>query len=306
MITESDLREEMSHIELAPSRREEALSYLVTLLVTSGELSLGRAPKVTLCLRHKQSVFLALGCLSLLYDYHPEFSFSGDKPKSRTYDVELPVSISHRLLVDSRLCREHNGKITYPLGAASMRWLSDKAFCGALYLECGRLYTGEDYRLDLVLSFDDHRLEELDVVLRRYDVRYSVSCSQDKQRLTIRREAVAGFLALIGANACALAVTEYYFERNVKRAVTRTINCSTNNMDKAYKAATYQLWAIGVLKNKGVYNLLPRETRQVGDARIANPEATLQQIADGLGLNKTAVYRHMKVITDTAEKHKGE
>ncbi len=297
----------MSHIRLDEQKPEEALSYLAAFLVAGGEVSPGRTPKVTITLRHSQSVLLAEACLDLLYRYRPEITLSAhDKRKTHLFDLELPQSVSARLLDDCRMRKQTANGYTYSLGTGSMRWVKAGCYCCALYLECGRLYGGEDYRLDLVIPPSERRRAELEDRLAKLEVRYNVLPQEDKFRFSIRRESVATFLAFIGASQAALAVTEYYFERNVNRAVTRSINCSTNNMDKAYKAATNQLWAIGVLKDKGVYNLLPREVRQVGDARLANAQATLQQIADEMGLNKTAVYRRMKAITDAAEKYKGE
>lgn len=308
MITEQELRAELSQISIDPARHDEAVSYLAGFLVVGGELGLGRTTRVCLSLRHTESVFLAYHLLGELYGYRPEIGFAGggENRKSRAYQVELPTGVGKRLMADCRMLKtDDEGRESYTLGG-SMRWVKDGAYCCALYLEGGRLYTGEDYRLDLVLPFSEKRQKELEAILTHYEVRYSVLPTQDKLRLSMRREAVATFLALIGASTASLAVTEYYFERNVNRSVTRTINCSTSNMDKAYKAATHQLWAIATLKREEQYNLLPREVREVGDARLANPEAPLQAIADALGVNKTAVYRRMKVITDRAARYKGE
>ena len=309
MISEQELREELFGVDPAAVKKKDNLSFLAGFLVLAGELSIGRNPKVTISFRNTDSALFAVECLATLYDYRPELGIGGDKDKkrSRVLHLELPTAVGKRLLTDCHMLKvDDTGAEIYTLGFGSMRWVKDSRYLSALVMESGRLYVGEEYRLDLALAIGERRIAELESILTGYGVRYSLAESREKYRVSIRREAVADFLALIGAAKCSLAVTEYYFERNVNRDLNRTINCSTNNMDKAYTAATNQLWAIRKLQEKGEYICLPAEVQLVGNMRLQYPDVTLQQIADALCLNKTAVYRRMKVITDAAEKYKGE
>ena len=302
------MREELQSLRPDPKKPEEILSYLAGFLVTGGELGIGGTPKVTIAFRHAQSALLASACLCELYGYHAEIGVGAASDKrGAVHAIELPATVSRRLLIDTRMLRvDDEAHETYVLGYAAMRWVKARAYCAALYLEAGRLYTGEDYRLDLVLPQDERRQKELEAMLSAYDIHCHVVPARDKLRLSIRREAVATFLALIGASSSSLTVTDYYVERSVNRSVTRAINCSTNNMDKAYRAATNQLWAIGVLKKAGVYGTLSADVRAVGDARLANPEASLQQLSDVVGISKATLHRRMQVILDAAQPYKGE
>lgn len=307
MIGEEDVRQEMAKITPDEKEPDVALSYMAGFLAMGGEMSLGAKPKVSLVLRDNTSARLAAACLSVLYAYHPDVTIS-THGRQRSYSMELPIGVSHRLLLDCHMAEEdEEGRTIYMPGAmASMRWVRRGAYCAALYLEGGRLYAGDSYRLDLVLPFGGRRQKELESIFAHYEITWHQVPSQDKLRLSLRRESVATFLALIGASASSLALTAYYIERNVNRTVNRNINCSTNNMDKAFRAAANQLWAVNRLKDVGRYVMLPADVRAVGDMRVANPEASLQQIADMMQLNKTAVYRRMKVITDAALAYQGE
>ena len=308
MIQDADLRTELLSVEPTTLDKKDTLSYLAGFLVLGGELSIGRNPKVSLSFRHTEVAFFAVELLATLYGYRPELGFAGSsgKKRSRLVRFELPTAVGKRLLTDCRMLKVEDGVETYTLGFGSMRWVKDSSYLSALTMECGRLYGGEDYRLDLSLSVGGRRQAELTAILAKHEVRYSLSESEEKCRLSFRRDAVSHYLALLGAVRCSLAVTEYYLERNVNCTLNRNINCELNNMDKAYQAASKQLWAINVLKEKGEYAHLPREVRAVGDVRAENERISLQEIADILSINKTAVYRRMKVITDAAEKYKGE
>jgi len=308
MIEDLELREELLSVEPNALDKKDNLSYLAAFLVLGGELSIGRNPKVSLSFRHTDVAFFAVELLAALYGYRPELGLDGSfaKKRSRQVRFELPLAIGKQLLTDCRMLKVEDGKEVYTLGFGSMRWVKDNRYLAALTMECGRLYGGEDYRLDLALSIGGRRQAELTAILAKHDVRYSLSETEEKCRVMVRRDAVSTYLALIGAMRCSLAVTEYYLERNVNCTLNRNINCELNNMDKAYQAATKQLWAIRVLKEKGEYAHLPYEVRQVGDVREQHDRISLQEIADMLSINKTAVYRRMKVITDAAEKYKGE
>ena len=309
MIEDAELREELLSAEAAKLDKKDSLSYLAGFLVLGGELSIGRNPKVSLSFHHTEVAVFAVELLAALYAYRPELGFAGatGKKRSRVVRLELPTAVGKQLLIDCRMLKVgEDGKETYTLGFGSMRWVKDGPYLAALTMECGRLYNVEGYRLDLSLAFGDRRRNELAAILAKHAVRYGMQGSDEKCRVSVRSEALADYLALLGAMRSSLSVTEYCLERNVNRSLNRNINCELNNMDKAYKAATDQLWAIGILKEKGEYQRLSKEVRQVGDVRASHDRISLKEIADMLGINKTAVYRRMKVITDAASKHKGE
>ena len=83
----------------------------------------------------------------------------------------------------------------------------------------------------------------------------------------------------------------------MRNKINRQNNCSVANIDKTVAAAQNQLHAIRVLKQKGLYNSLTQQLKDVADMREAYPEATLDEIAAKLQISKSgANHRFAKLI----------
>ena len=88
-------------------------------------------------------------------------------------------------------------------------------------------------------------------------------------------EAIEDFLTTIGAPAASMAVMSAKIEKDMRNAVNRKVNCDSANADKIVSAAQAQLDRIRELGLDG----LPPDLRDAALLRIANPEASLAELA---------------------------
>ncbi len=110
-------------------------------------------------------------------------------------------------------------------------------------------------------------------------------------------EKIADFLAYIYATHSRLKLDNIIAGRSMRNKINRQNNCSVANIDKTVAAAQNQLHAIRVLKQKGLYNSLTQQLKDVADMREAYPEATLDEIAAKLQISKSgANHRFAKLI----------
>ncbi len=110
-------------------------------------------------------------------------------------------------------------------------------------------------------------------------------------------EKIADFLAYIYATHSSLKLDNIIAGRSMRNKINRQNNCSVANIDKTVAAAQNQLHAIRVLKQKGLYNSLTQQLKDVADMREAYPEATLDEIAAKLQISKSgANHRFAKLI----------
>ncbi len=95
-----------------------------------------------------------------------------------------------------------------------------------------------------------------------------------------KADAIADFLTQIGAPVAAMNVMTAKVDKEMRNLVTRRINCDTANADKTVLAAQEQLDAIRAVARAwgGVYEL-PEPLQQAAMLRIANPEASLADLA---------------------------
>ena len=92
-------------------------------------------------------------------------------------------------------------------------------------------------------------------------------------------EAIEDFLTLIGAPVAAMGVMNAKVEKDMRNAVNRRVNCDSANADKIVSAAADQLAAIRRIEQTTSLEDLPEKLYETALLRIANPEASLTDLA---------------------------
>lgn len=92
-------------------------------------------------------------------------------------------------------------------------------------------------------------------------------------------ETIADFLTAVGAPVAALEIMSAKVERDMRNEINRKVNCDTANADKTVAAAQAQLAAIRAVEREYGLDGLPEGLQQAALLRIANPEASLADLA---------------------------
>ena len=92
-------------------------------------------------------------------------------------------------------------------------------------------------------------------------------------------EAIEDFFTATGAPGAAMGMMEAKIEKEMRNSVNRRVNCDSANADKIVSAAQSQLEQIRALDRAVGLENLPQELREVALLRIANPEASLADLA---------------------------
>lgn len=94
-----------------------------------------------------------------------------------------------------------------------------------------------------------------------------------------RADAIADFLTALGAPVAAMGVMTAKVDKEMRNTVTRQINCDSANADKTVAAAQEQLEAIRRYVRACGLDALPEPLRDTALLRIANPAASLADLA---------------------------
>jgi DNA-binding protein WhiA len=111
---------------------------------------------------------------------------------------------------------------------------------------------------------------------------------------------VGTFLRRIGATGALLEVEARQVSRALRGDLNRVINAESANLQRAVGAAGRQLAAIEELTASGELAEQPFVVRAVADARAETPEATLGELAERLGVHRSAVQRALERIEQLA------
>ncbi|HIS52734.1 MAG TPA: DNA-binding protein WhiA [Candidatus Onthomonas avicola] len=107
-------------------------------------------------------------------------------------------------------------------------------------------------------------------------------------------EAISDFLTTIGAPLAAMDVMNAKLEKNLRNRVNRRSNCDVANVDKAVAAAQGQIAVIRRLQSAPVWETLPDALRETAERRVDNPDLSLHELADLLGVSKSCLNHRLR------------
>lgn len=144
-------------------------------------------------------------------------------------------------------------------------------------------------------------------ILQKRDLKFNVYTMDNYYTIISKDgEEISKFLAFIGANKSVLEYEDIRVLKDVRNNINRQVNCETANLDKTVGAAQKQIMAINNIKQKGVYNKLTENQREIADIRIKYPELTLIELGRKLNkpLGKSGVNNRLKGIMKLNEELK--
>ncbi len=116
-------------------------------------------------------------------------------------------------------------------------------------------------------------------------------------------EAIEDFFTLLGAPLSAMDIMSAKVEKDMRNAVNRRVNCDSANADKIVSAAQEQLESIRRIEHTTGLEELPEKLREAALLRIANPEASLTDLA-ALAMppvSKSCISHRLRKLTELGE-----
>jgi DNA-binding transcriptional regulator WhiA len=160
---------------------------------------------------------------------------------------------------------------------------------GSLSLASGRTH------LEFVLPPDEAR--RLCEELGQFDMPARCRLRRGRGVVTWKSvETVVTFLKTLGGSSALLELEARQVSRSVRGDLNRVINAESANLGRAVAASARQLEAIDALEGDGRLAEQPYTVRLVADARREEPEATFTDLAERLGLHRSAVQRALERI----------
>ncbi len=115
-------------------------------------------------------------------------------------------------------------------------------------------------------------------------------------------EKIADFLVFLGATNASMKLENVIIGRSIRNTANRQSNCISANIDKAVMASQKQLGAIASLRQKGLFESLPDNLKDIALLREQFPEASLEEIANRLGITKSGANHRFARIVQLANK----
>ncbi|MCR5610212.1 MAG: DNA-binding protein WhiA [Clostridiales bacterium] len=119
-------------------------------------------------------------------------------------------------------------------------------------------------------------------------------------------ETVEDFLTFMGAGESMLRVSESRMIRDAANNVNRELNCFSANLEKTAKASVSQIEDIDLIVSTVGFDALSDDLYEIARERLDNPELSLTQLADKLGIGRSAANYRLKKIAKIASELRTE
>ena len=119
---------------------------------------------------------------------------------------------------------------------------------------------------------------------------------------------ISDLFVMLGAGYTSLEIQNSLAIREMRNAANRQNNCFEFNLDKTLNASSLQLQAINFIIDNYSIDYLDENLREIALARIANPDATLNELRQILNnkISRAGIKYRLDKIIDIYENIKSE
>lgn len=297
---------------MKPEKKCCMLAEIAAFIKTAGSISLAGGGKFVIRLNTKNHI-IAKHFRSLLksyFDIDATISMGEENSlkKGRYYTINIgPEQLSEQILRESGILMIREG----------MNYITDGIYDGLIKTKCCRrtYLRGEflgagtmtdpkkAYDFEIILN-SEVMAEETKRLITSFKGLSAKIARRKKDYVVYVREAghVLDILAIMGAHSQYFAYQNVRLMKEMRNEANRKANCDQANIDKAIKASERHIEAIRKLELSD----LPEKLRQVADARLKHPEASLSELGELLNppLKKSGVNKRLLKIMQLAEMKK--
>lgn len=297
-------RGELIRIRLHKS--DTRLAQLAGLTITAGGIRLFQKPSV---FYQTESLSVAQHIMSLaICDYDLD---SVIEQKDREFHRK-PIYAVHFTGKDIDRYLEETGALTSR--EDGMHILSDipktvfasdetkRAFLRGCFLGGGTCVDPKrSYHLELICRIDSVA-DAIHKLIQEYGINSRVFTRKERYVVYLKEaDEVMGFLALIGADSAAIGFANIRVEKDMRNYINRKNNCETANIDKQVVASLKQQAAIKKILDHMPEEDLPDSLREAAELRMNHPDATLSELADLAGIQKSGMNHRLARLIRLAE-----
>lgn len=175
----------------------------------------------------------------------------------------------------------------------------EKAFIRGTFLGSGTINNPEKkYHLEIFLK-NLETAKYIIEILRKYSIDFKILERSKKYAIyTKEGEEISKFLALMGASASVLKFEEIRVYRDIKNNINRKVNCETANLNKIVNSSVKQINDIKYIKERGKFNELSEQLKEIAIVRIENPDMSLEELGKLLKkpIGKSGVNHRLRKI----------
>lgn len=113
---------------------------------------------------------------------------------------------------------------------------------------------------------------------------------------------IEDLLTFLGATSASMELMQVKMYKEAKNNINRKTNFETANMDKTYSASARQIAAIAAISDYQGLSSLPENLQELAALRLGEPELTLRELGERLGISRSGVNHRLQKLLEIGEK----
>ncbi len=289
--------------------------YVAALLTFGGEL--GRDDKGYYLFYSTPDYRLALEFAEYVkkeYSYAVEVGMirPKDKRRHKLFSVEVRGRYALSILTDLGKVKAQNGVVLSLDNGVRSRISSQKEaseYARGVFLSVGSISRAAgSLRVTLTFELED-AADAFSQFLLRQGIEMKKQEKDGKFCLSTRKaQAISDLFALIGATKSVLSMQDMIVKSEARNKILRAEQLNVANLDKSMVAAVKQYNDVRLIKERRSFLGLPCELVSVAEARLANPELSLDALREILPepISKSGLYHRFEKLAEIANEIRGK
>ena len=304
----SDVKNELAVVK--PEKSCCGLSELCGLYATMGSLSLLGRGKVNVQLTSESLAVCRRAYTLLVQTLHvsPQIHYVSYARFGGTRKCVLTLGPIHSpTLLKALGMMDDNGSLrsTTPRMALT-RQCCMRAFLRGVMLGGGTMSNPEQsYHLELPCRDSDIQAM-MAKCMQRMGLPIKLAARRDHTYFYLKQsDQIVAFLTVVGAHTSVMQIEDLRVKKQVMETVNRAMNCDNANLQKQMDASRSQIETIQKLRDSGKLATLPPSLQAIAHARLAAPDASLQELGAMLDppIGKSGVNHRMRRLLSFAEEN---
>ena len=224
-----------------------------------------------------------------------KFSKSKKFGEHNTYVISIPSQPGIKKFIENLENYSSKGE--------DVREAIEKGFIRGMFLGCGYIKSPEkEYALDFFVDSEE-LAEELYNLLIKLEKKVYKTIKRNKPLVYMRNaEDIMDIIVLIGSMKEFYNYEETTMIKDLKNKTIREMNWEVANETKTLDTARKQIKMINYIGRKIGLNELSPVLEEIAFLRLENPEASLQELAEMIGISKSGIRNRFRRIEEIYNK----
>lgn len=223
---------------------------------------------------------------------HPAVTVSRDKrlKKQNRYVLRVPPALGVKALLEQLGLQGAAEQRQEALRQMLRRQCCRRAYLRGAFLGGSTVNRPEREASLEFIAYDYDFAHTLLRILRNMDFPAGITDRKNRFQIYLKDgEEIINLLDMLGARTAAEELEVARNLREVRNQVNRVVNCETANLQRTVAASLEQVKAIEKLQAAGKLAMLSTKLQDTAKARAENPQESLAELGQRLGLSRSAV-----------------